>query len=265
MISIVSEELFYDVQNVLDGRKKVKTKYSAVNDEYPMRGHLICPRCGNTFTGSSALGNGGKYYYYHCVKGCRERQKSDVTHKAFEIWLNDISIKPEIASLYLAIMEDVFKTNEGDRQGELKKLQKQIDNNAEMLDKSVKKFVNDDLDKHDYELIKESLSKEGGALRSRIADLKGFESGFQEYYRYGLSLLSDMGLYYKTANIVNKQKMIGLIFPEKLVFDNNTFQTTQPSELLNLLCNAGKDFRGSKKEKSSKNAAQSCLVTALGS
>ena len=265
MISIVSEELFYDVQNVLDGRKKVKTKYSAVNDEYPMRGHLICPRCGNTLTGSSALGNGGKYYYYHCVKGCRERQKSDVTHKAFEIWLNDISIKPEIASLYLAIMEDVFKTNEGDRQGELKKLQKQIDDNVEMMDKSVKKFVNDDLDKHDYELIKESLSKECTALRSRIADLKSAESGFQEYYRYGLSLLSDMGQYYKTANIQNRQKMIGLIFPEKLVFDNNTFQTTQPSEVLNLLCNAGKDFRGSKKEKSSKNAAQSCVVTALGS
>ncbi len=38
-------------------------------------------------------------------------------HNAFEIWLKDISIKPELAALYLAVMEDVFKTNEGDPAG----------------------------------------------------------------------------------------------------------------------------------------------------
>ncbi|HML58844.1 MAG TPA: hypothetical protein PKA85_10785 [Ferruginibacter sp.] len=96
------------------------------------------------------------------------------------------------------------------------------------------------------------------------AELKAAESGFQEYYRYGLSLLSNMGQYYLAANIENRQKMLGLIFPEKLVFDNNTFQTMQPSEVLNLLCNSGKGFGGGKKEKSSGNAAQSCVVTASG-
>ena len=261
---IVSEELFYDVQNVLDGKKKAKTKYSLVNDEYPMRGHLVCPRCGKTLTGSSALGNGGKYFYYHCTKGCKERHKSDGVHNAFEMWLNDISIKPEIASLYLAIMEDVYKTNEGDRQQEIKKLQKQIDDNVEMMDKSARKFVNEDLDKHDYKRIKESLSRECAELRSKIAELKAAESGYQEYCRYGFSLLSNMGHYYRTANIENRQKMLGLIFPEKLVYDNHTFQTMQPSEVLDLLCNGGKGFSDGKKEKSSKNAAQSCVVTALG-
>ncbi|MBS0646659.1 MAG: recombinase family protein [Verrucomicrobia bacterium] len=261
---IVSEELFYDVQNVLDGKKKAKTKYSLVNDEYPMRGHLVCPRCGKTLTGSSALGNGGKYFYYHCTKGCKERHKSDGVHNAFEMWLNDISIKPEIASLYLAIMEDVYKTNEGDRQQEIKKLQKQIDDNVEMMDKSARKFVNEDLDKHDYKRIKESLSRECAELRSKIAELKAAESGYQEYCRYGFSLLSNMGHYYRTANIENRQKMLGLIFPEKLVYDNHTFQTMQPSEVLDLLCNGGKGFSDGKKEKSSKNAAQSCVVTPSG-
>jgi len=56
--------------------------------------------------------------------------------------------------------------------------------------------------------------------------------------------------------------MLGLIFPEKLVFSNNTFQTMQPNEILTLLCNVGKGFSDGKKEKSSCNAAQSCVVTA---
>ena len=55
--------------------------------------------------------------------------------------------------------------------------------------------------------------------------------------------------------------MLGLIFPEKLVFSNNTFQTMQPNEILTLLCNGGKGFSDGKKEKSSGNAAQSFVVT----
>ena len=261
---IISEELFYEVQNVLDGKKKAKTKYALVNDEYPMRGHLICPRCGKTLTGSSALGNGGKYFYYHCTKGCKERHKSDGVHNAFEIWLNDVSIKPEIASLYLAIMDDVFKTNEGDREAEVKKLEKLISENQQTLDRAVKKLVDDVLDKYGYNRIKENVARENADYRTRIAELKAAESGYQEYCRYGFSLLSNMGHYYSAANIENRQKMLGLIFPEKLVYNNHTFQTMQPSEILDLLCNGGKGFNDSKKGKSSKNAAQSCVVTSIG-
>jgi site-specific DNA recombinase len=94
--------------------------------------------------------------------------------------------------------------------------------------------------------------------------LKATETGFQEYYRYGISLLSNLKEYYCTANIENKQKMLGLIFSEKLVFSNKTFQTREPNEVLTLLCNIDKGFRGFKKEKSSNIAAQSCRVTASG-
>ena len=80
---IISESLFYDVQNVFDRKKKAKTKYSLVNNEYPMRGHLICPGCGKTLTCSSGKSNGGKYYYYHCTKGCKDRHKTNIPHESF--------------------------------------------------------------------------------------------------------------------------------------------------------------------------------------
>ncbi len=145
-----------------------------------------------------------------------------------------------MAGLYLAIMEDVFKTNQGDRNAEIKKLQSEIDKNMELMDKSARKFVNDDLDKFDYKHIKKSISRECSELRNKIAALKSTETGFQEYYRYGFSLLSNLDKYYSGANLENKQKMLGLIFPEKLAFSNNTFQTMKPNEVLTLLCNGGK-------------------------
>lgn len=261
---IVTEELFYEVQNVLAGKKKITTKHSRINDEYPLRGYLQCPRCGKPLTGSSALGNGGKYFYYHCTKGCNERHKNKDLHNAFDNWVSNISLKPEIGSLYISVMEDIFKTKEGDRRAEIKKLEGEIAKGNELMERAAIKLINDELDKFAYNRLKERNARDGAALRGKISELKQAESGFATYARFGFSLLSDMGYYYSTATLENKQKMIGLIFPEKLVFSNNTFQTVQPNEVLTLLCNADKGFSGSKKEKSSGNAAPSYVVTALG-
>jgi site-specific DNA recombinase len=139
-----------------------------------------------------------------------------------------------------------------------------IEDNQLMMDKSAKKFINDDLDKHDYKRIKESLSRECAELRSKIADLKAADSGFAEYCRYGFSLLGNMGHYYRTATIENRQKMLGLIFPEKLVFSNNTFQTMQPNEILTLLCNGGNGFSPNVKGLFKDKLEKSCVVTLSG-
>ncbi|MEO7265232.1 MAG: hypothetical protein ABIW38_09980, partial [Ferruginibacter sp.] len=115
-----------------------------------------------------------------------------------------------------------------------------------------------------YKRMKENNAQTCANFRTRIAELKSVDSGFKEYIKYNISLMSNLKQYYSTATLDSKQKMLGLMFPEKLVFSNNEFQTTKESELLTLLCNAGKGFSGSKKEKSSGNAAQSYVVTALG-
>ncbi len=73
-----------------------------------------------------------------------------------------------------------------------------------------------------------------------------------------------MDYYYKTANTENKLRMLGLIFPGKLVFANNTFQTTKPNEILTLLCNAGKAFSNPIKENSRNNTGKFCKVTPPG-
>jgi hypothetical protein len=99
--------------------------------------------------------------------------------------------------------------------------------------------------------------------KSRILELKSTDSGFKEYVKYNISLMSNLNYYYSTASLDNKQKMLGLMFPEKLVFVNNEFQTVKESELLTLLCNASKGFSDSKKEKSSKIAAPSYVVTPI--
>lgn len=59
--SLVSEELFNEVQDVLNGRKrKPLGRRYGLTEEYPLRGSLICQQCGRILTGSSARGNTGR-------------------------------------------------------------------------------------------------------------------------------------------------------------------------------------------------------------
>lgn len=61
---LIDEKMFYSVQEVLQGRKrKIPQKNSKVRDELPLRGYLICPKCGRIMTGSASTGrHGGKFF-----------------------------------------------------------------------------------------------------------------------------------------------------------------------------------------------------------
>lgn len=246
---IISEGLFYEVQKVLYGKKKIRIKQSKVRDEFPMRGYLVCSSCGGNLTASCSHGRGRKYYYYHCQIGCKERIDAETIHNSFNKWLTQISIKPEIGRLYIEIMEDVFKTNEIDKEAEIIKLENEIKKNSEMLDRATKKLVNDELDKDAYKNLKESLTRETADLKLRISELKGTERGFLEYIRYGIPLLSNLPYYYTTATLEGKQRILGSIFPEKLIFTENNYRTAEPNEIIDLLYNVDKAFKDCGKRK----------------
>jgi len=87
-------------------------------------------------------------------------------------WFSSISIKPEIAQLYLAVMDDIFKSNEGDRYSEIMRLKADFDKRMTMMDKAAEKLVNDELDKYAYKRLKENLTRECNEIRLRIDQLK---------------------------------------------------------------------------------------------
>ena len=62
--AIVTEETFDKVQEVLDGKKKKRSKLgNTANPEFFLRKFLVCPICGHALTGAFSRGNGGRYPY----------------------------------------------------------------------------------------------------------------------------------------------------------------------------------------------------------
>lgn len=261
---IVSEELFNRVQNVLFNKKNIKAKPQTKSDFLPLRGFLICPDCGKNLTGSASKGNGGRYFYYHCQPGCSQRVKADIAHISFSEWLDSFSFKPEIAELYLAVIEDTFKTEEGDRAKEVTKIKKEIESVDTNLLKVEKKYINDDLERDSYLRLKESYKQEAFELKDRLTELQSTDSEFMQYMSYGFSVLSNLKTCYESADVESKQKLLGSIFPEKLIFANGAYRTTKDSEILRLLCMSGADFQGIANKKSCINAGQFAKVARRG-
>ena len=74
--ALISEALFYDVQDVLDGRKKKMRLKMNVDENLPLRGLLICPKCRRMLTGSASQGRRKYYHYYHCSSSCGFRYRA---------------------------------------------------------------------------------------------------------------------------------------------------------------------------------------------
>ena len=53
---IISESLFYEVQDILDGRGRKYREKAASKSFLPLRGFLLCPVCGKQLTGSTSRG-----------------------------------------------------------------------------------------------------------------------------------------------------------------------------------------------------------------
>ena len=75
--TLITEDLFYDVQEIINGKRRSTVASLKQKDELPLRGFLTCPQCGGKLTGSASKGKYQLYFYYHCQPGCKERFRAD--------------------------------------------------------------------------------------------------------------------------------------------------------------------------------------------
>lgn len=249
--AIISKELFDKVQSVLAKiLEKNASRVEKVNyrDELPLRGLLQCPKCHSSLTGSGSKGNGGTYFYYHCQNGCKERVKAEEANLVFSDYLKSFQVHPEVSNLYMAIMEDIFKTKEGDREKEINRLQKNLAELETKLFKIDEMYVAGDLERDSYQRMKTSYKDEIQRLQMQIAQLKTTDINFMKYCRYGISLLGNLDFYYQQASPYIRKKLLGSIFTGKLVFENGNYRTTGLNEAAALIGLFQKELQNKKAE-----------------
>lgn len=254
-IPIVEPETFAKVQSILN-RSIRKGKLLQPKDEnLPLRQHLICPNCNRKMTGSASKGNGGKYYYYHCQRGCNARFRADLMHMDFNLYLSQIKIDENISKLYLAILEDVFSQNSENNSKELNKIEKELEVQKQNLRKIDDKFINGEIEQETHKRLVDSIRDKMSNLEADKAEKSIVDSDFKNYLDFGFNLLSNLDKFYNEADLETKDKLLSSIFPEKLIYQFGNYRTNGNNDFYSLL---GMNFQQNEGETEGTNNQNSC-------
>jgi site-specific DNA recombinase len=262
---LVSQELFDEVQDILNGRKRKALNHKrGLKEEFPLRGNLLCKQCGKLLTASTSKGNGGTYYYYHCTKGCKERFHSDEVNKLFKQELEKDKANNNSLEYNRAVLKHYLNIESGDKNKSIEQLQSEIKRNKERISVARKKVLDGVWDDDDFKETKQLCQPVIEKLERELAKLTQVDSTIDDQVEFCTQFFANLPEYYDTADLMLKRQIIGLIYPEKFVFQNNSFQTTRKHAAIPLICRTGKDSSDGRNEIASKNGGHSNVVTLSG-
>ncbi len=239
---IISESLYYDVQDFLDGKKKVYKTSMGSLDELVMRGQIICPSCGKLLTGSASRGRGGRYFYYHCVSPCKVRFKSEIVNTLFSNELTKFIPKPGMTEVYCQVVNSAYKLRSSQNNLEIKKLNENLIVIQSNIQKARTKFLTDQIERNDYYEFKKECESEMERVEARLIAISGQLLKIDGILKKAVSNLSNLAAIYMEGDNIQKRKLISSIFPEKLVFDGERFRTKRLNKVIELIFNADKGF-----------------------
>ena len=248
--AIVSEDVFYRVQDVLDGKRKKTPKLSKpINPDLFLRKFLICPVCGHALTGSESKGNGGKYAYYHCChNGKHVRKRAEEVNEGFARYVSCLTPNDTVLKLYEAVLHDIRDEQNVESKREAEKLQGELATIQKRIQRAKDLYLDGEIDKADRDEAVSRNQKEADMLQERINLLINPNRGKVEpKLKYSISLLDNMERYIRDAPIETKIKLLGSIFPEKIEFDGKNYRTNGYNKVLDLICQQAKELREPKK------------------
>ncbi len=72
------------------------------------------------------------------------------------------------------------------------------------------------------------------------------DTAFERYTRYGMSLLKDLTWYFQEAEPQARRKLLGSIFPAKLIFKDGNYRTSALNPALTLILQKNKGLQNEK-------------------
>jgi DNA invertase Pin-like site-specific DNA recombinase len=232
---LISEALFFEAQDVLDGKKKKQRTKLTVDDRIPLRGYLICPRCGRMLTGSGSKGRKHYYFYYHCSSACGFRSRADSTHAEFIRELKKYIPHPAATELYKRVILEVMTAQAKDQRGQKKGLLLKIAELNDRVGKGRTLLLSGDIDGLDFKTIKAECEKQVAVLEAKIGSMSEETGDLAPILDKAIDNLAKLDKVWVEATTIRKRKIIGSIFPEKLVFDGENFRTTRVNEAVGLI------------------------------
>lgn len=210
---LIPEALFYEVQNVINAKRRIRTIRDDNRQVFFLTGSLICPLCSRRLTGSFSRGSTRKYPYYHCRKGCRARVKAEKLNASYGDQLRKLELSEMAADLFCTILADWnVDTQKADFLQERKVLRRQLEEQEMMLSRARKLFVENILKYDDYSEMKNEFRKSAGSLRKELNNVAVKLSIIEEQRKLDIRSSIDIFRAFDNLDAADKKQLV-VFFP----------------------------------------------------
>lgn len=262
--ALVTPDLFYKVQDFIDGRKRKNEVTMKVRDKFPLRGFLECPRCGKSLTASTTVNRQKrKYSYYHCTSSCGERNKVEVVESALKNELKKLKPHPAVKILIeLYVKEQVDKIRKEGRARTIK-IKEELDAAQEKNDKALNLLLEEKIASDDYSRIKKQNEQLIVKLEAEMVEIATNTTNTSPQIEGCINVLDRLPELYEKSNADQRREILSSIFSEKLTFTGEGFRTLPLNEAMQLICSTGKALRENKKGQNEDDFNLSHLVNPM--
>lgn len=261
---IISTELFYAVQDELNGKRRKQRINVGECEELVLRGFILCPRCGKLLTGSASKGRSARYFYYHCNAKCGARFKSAEANHLFHQELRKWIPRKGTEEAYEKVIQVLHEKRNRARLIDINSANTKIEELNNQLSTARRKYMMDRLDESDYRSFKKECEDEIDQLEKRLAQFHAQSPQINGLLKRAVNNVCNLEELYAGGDIPMRRKIIGSIYPEKLTFSGTTYRTARVNEVVSLIYSLDAGSGGNKNGETEQNFDFSTWVTRPG-
>ncbi|HTN46696.1 MAG TPA: hypothetical protein VL098_10155 [Flavipsychrobacter sp.] len=174
--------------------------------------------------------------------------KAEDVNNVFNQILQSISSNDKIFRSLELILSNKYRKVNTNRVEELKALKSDLAVYQKRLEKAQDLMLDGHLSITDFQPMKSKLNYEIKCLTAKIDAVEDIKNDDEDsVLEFGFYFMSNLDKLFAAADSELKRQIIGSAFPEKLIFENNTYRTASSDNILLLLTNTGKGLRQKKK------------------
>ncbi|MCL4354140.1 recombinase family protein [Patescibacteria group bacterium] len=215
--AMITEEQFYKVQAIIDGRSRFGTapaKRLKDNPDFPLRGTIKCGKCGGNLSGGWSKGRSKKYAYYICKNRCGASSiKVQVLNDSLINFLQENSPTKNQLETFLFVLKlrfnksiTLLKTKRENAKQEIEEQDKLLQT---LIEKNLKGTYSDDEFIKQKTIIKDKIKDMKTLLSTTLFDKYSYE----EIAKFMKSKFEDLGQTYLDSKPGIRRVLLGSICP----------------------------------------------------
>lgn len=233
---MITEEQYYKVQAILDGRNHSISmplmRRNKDNPDFPLRRIVKCAKCGTSFTGGWSKGKRKHYGYYFCRNRCGGSASNvavDTMESATIEKLESIKLTDQTVELFNAWMRKKYyeriatwQKRRDQADGELSDLYKF---RQALIEKNVAGIYSDEIFREQNKIVEEKIKTLQIAKNDELIQKYNLEA----ISKFVKNKLTDISQTYIDSDLEQKRILLCSIYPSGLLWSGNGYSNTQIS------------------------------------